>query len=106
MLVDRKALEIDIPSRTELRLDRAGYVDWRLHIELLDAALHDAEFERDDACHLRASQQVCFRLNVDRRYLNRATERNFTITLAEVQVSNTKLRSFDMHRQKHLRSSR
>jgi hypothetical protein len=60
MLVDRKALKVDIPARTELRLNWAWDIDGRLHAQLFHAILHDAEFDGDDACHLDSATETDF----------------------------------------------
>jgi hypothetical protein len=80
MLIDREALEVNVPARPKLRFDRARNVDGRLHVQLLHAAFHDAELERNASCHF-----------------DRAAEGDFSITLGEMQVSNTELRALDVH---------
>lgn len=72
VLVDTEALKVNIPTRAELGLHGAGDVNWALHVEMLDAALHDAELHCDASGHL-----------------NGAAEADFAVALAEMQVSDT-----------------
>lgn len=65
MLIHREAFEVDVPPRSELRLDRSRDVDGALHVELLDATLHHRELDGDHT-----------------RHLNGATERDLTVTWA------------------------
>jgi len=55
--VDTEALEVDIPTRSELRLDRTRHVDRALHRQRLHAALHDREVDRDHASHLNGTAE-------------------------------------------------
>lgn len=70
VFVDAEAFEIDVLARTELRLDRARDIDGALHAELLHAALHNVELDRDGAGHFDGS-----------------AKRDLSVTLTEVQVS-------------------
>lgn len=79
MLVHTEALEVNVPSRTKLRLDRSRDVDRRLHGKLLHTALHDREVDRDDTSHL-----------------NGAAERDLAIALREVQVADRELGARDV----------
>ena len=79
MLVHTEALKVNVPSRTELRLDRSRDIDRRLHSKLLHAALHNREIDRDNASHL-----------------NRAAERDLAIALREVQVADRELGALDV----------
>ena len=79
VLVHAEALEIDVPSRAELRLDRPRDVDRRLHGKLLHAALHHGEVDRDDT-----------------RHLNRAAERDLAVALLEVQVTDREFGTLDV----------
>ena len=89
VLVDREPLKVYIPAGAELRLHGARDVDGRLHVQLLDAALHDGELERNHPSHL-----------------NRAAERNFTIPLREMEITDAELGTRDVHRQVHLAATR
>lgn len=60
ILVHRESLEINIPARSKLRLDRTWDVDGRLHPELRDAVFHDGEFDRDDAGHFDGAAEGYF----------------------------------------------
>lgn len=75
ILIDTEPLEIDISSRPKLRLHWPRDVNWRLHPQLCHAALHDGEFDGNDA-----------------RHLDGAAERNLTISLAEMQIAHRELR--------------
>lgn len=86
MLIDRESFEINVPAWTELRLNWSRDVDGTLHIQLLDASFHNRELDSNDT-----------------RHLDRTTERDLTITLGEVQVSNTELCALDMDGKEHLR---
>lgn len=79
MLVDREALEVNVPARTELRLHGARDIDGRLHAQLCYTALHDAELDGNHACHFDG-----------------AAEGYLAITLGEVQVSYTELRTLNV----------
>lgn len=52
MFVDREALKIYVPARTELRLNGPGDIDGRLEAEVGHAVLDDLEVDGDDAGHL------------------------------------------------------
>lgn len=86
MLIDRETFEVNISPWAELRLNRSRNVDRTLHIQLLDASFHNGELDGNDT-----------------RHLDRATERDLTIALREVQVSNTELCALDMNGKKNLR---
>ena len=60
LLIHTKALKVDVPPRTELRLHWTREVDGTLHVELLHAALHDTEFDGDDACHFDGAAEGDF----------------------------------------------
>lgn len=85
MLINTEALEIDVSSRTELRLDWTRDIDGRLHAQLRDTALHHSELDSDNTSHL-----------------NRATERNLAVTLREMQITDTELRALDVDGKEHL----
>ena len=89
MLIHREPLKVNIPARPKLRLDRSGDVDGALHIELLDAAFHDAKLDGDYT-----------------RHLNRAAERNFAVALTEMQVADAEFRTLDVYRQEDFGSAR
>lgn len=84
LLIHTESLKVNIPSRAKLRLDRAGDVNRTLHAQLLHAALHDREFDGDDAGHLDG-----------------AAERDLPVALREVQVAHAELGPLDVHRQVH-----
>merc|ERR1712014_397370 len=84
VLVDAEAFKVNVSAGTELRLNRTGNVNGTLHVPL-----HDREFDRDDACHL-----------------NGTAERDLTIALREMQVTNGELCTLHMYRQIHLASAR
>ena len=88
VLVYTEALEVDVSSRAELRFNGSRDVDGRLHAQLRDTTFHDAELEGDDTRHFDCS-----------------TERDFTISLTEVQVSYTEFGTLDMHREEYLGSA-
>jgi len=69
LLIHTKALKVDVPPRTELRLHRTGDVNGTLHVELLHAALHDAEFDGDDACHFDGAAEGDFAVALEERGL-------------------------------------
>lgn len=89
VLIDTEALKVDIPSRTELRLDWTRNIDWALDAQMLDAALHHRELDRDLA-----------------RHLNRSAEGNLAISLREVQVPDGELGTSNMDRQVHFAATR
>lgn len=70
-MVDAKPLERQIPSRPIMRLHGPRQKQWTLHPQPLHPILHHTQLHRNDT-----------------RNLNRATETNFPVTLAEVQVAN------------------
>lgn len=84
LLIHTKSLEVNIPAGTELRLHRARNINRTLHAQLLHAALHDGEFDGDDAGHLDG-----------------AAEGDLPVALREVQVAHAELGPFDVHRQVH-----
>ena len=55
--INTKALEVNIPSRTKLRLHRSGDIDRTLHRQFLHAALHDGEIDGDDTCHFNRAAE-------------------------------------------------
>lgn len=63
VFVDAEAFKVDVPARTELRLDRTGNVNGRLGAELGHAALHDGELDGDFACHLDGAAEGDLRDN-------------------------------------------
>lgn len=71
MLVDREALESKIPSRTELWFNRTRLEDGRLHSHLGHSVFNHGEFQRDLTSHF-----------------NRTAERDFPVSLGEVQITN------------------
>lgn len=89
VLVHAETLEVDVSTRAELRLNRTRDVDGALHSQLLHAALHNGELDGDFT-----------------RHLNRTAERYLTITLGEVQVSDTELGALDVDREIDLRATR
>lgn len=89
MLVHTEALKVDIPPGAELRLNRTGNVNRRLHGELLHPALHNRKLDRNHT-----------------RHLNSATERNLAIALREMQIPNRELGPLDMHRKVNLAAAR
>ena len=89
MLVHTEALKVDIPPGAELRLNRTGNVNRRLHGELLHPALHNRKLDRNHT-----------------RHLNGATERNLAIALREMQIPNRELGPLDMHRKVNLAAAR
>lgn len=103
MFIDRETLEVDVPPRSELRLDRTGDVDWTLHVQLLHTALHHGKLDRNDTCHLnRATERDLTCVSCEWSSITRHKWSVLTITLGEVKVSNTKLSTLDMHREKDL----
>jgi hypothetical protein len=68
-----------------VRFDRPRQVKRRFHSQIRNSILHDLEVNSDDT-----------------RHLDCPTERDFTITLGEVQISNTEFCPLDMHREKDL----
>lgn len=89
VLIDAEALEVNVTTRTELRLDRPRNVDGRLHGKLLHPALHHGEVDGDYT-----------------RHLNRATERNLAIALREVQITNGELGALHVHGKVDLAAAR
>lgn len=89
VLVDREALKRQHSAGAELRFDGARDEDGALHFQVLDPALHQRELERDDAGHL-----------------DRAAERDLSVALTEVQISNRELGARDVHGEVGLASAR
>jgi hypothetical protein len=89
VLVHAEAFKVNVPTRAELRLDRPRDIDRRLHRQLLHPALHHREVDRDHT-----------------RHLNGTTERDFTIALRKMQITDRELCTFHMHRQVHLAAAR
>lgn len=88
VLVDREALEGEIPAWTEVWLHGTGEVHGGLEAHLRHAVLDHGELDRDDA-----------------RHLDGTAEGDLAVSLGEVQVSNGEFRAGDMHGQVYFRSS-
>lgn len=82
MLVDTKTLKVDISTRAELRLDRAGDVDGALHSQVRQPVLEDLKVDGDDT-----------------RHLDRTAEADLAVALAEVQVADAELGAIHVHRE-------
>ena len=67
LLIHTKPLKVDIPAGTKLRLYRTRDVNGTLHVELLHATLHDAEFDGDDACHFDGAAEGYFAVALEER---------------------------------------
>lgn len=67
LLIHTKPLKVDIPARTKLRLHRTRDVNGTLHVELLHAALHNAELDGDDACHFDGAAEGDFAVALEER---------------------------------------
>jgi len=89
LLIHRKALKRQVPTRTIMRLDRPWQEKRTLHIQILHPILHHAQLERNNP-----------------RHLNSATERNLPITLTEVQIAHAEFRSGYMNLQERLGPAR
>jgi hypothetical protein len=74
VLVHREAFKVDIPSRSELGLDRAGDVDGAFESQAGHVVLDDLEVDGDDAGHLDG-----------------AAERDLAVALREVEVADREL---------------
>ncbi len=72
-----------------MRLDRPRQEKGTLHPQILHPILHHAQLDRDHP-----------------RHLDRATERNLPIPLAEVQIAHAELRPRHMDRQERLGAAR
>lgn len=79
LLVDAEALKRQVPARSVVRLHRARQEEGALHVEVLDAALHDGQLERDDTGHFDG-----------------AAEGDFAVALGEVQVADAELGARDV----------
>jgi len=62
-----------------MRLNWSWEVDWRFHSQIRHAILHDFEIDGDNTRHLDSS-----------------TEGDLTVTLREVQITDTEFRSLDV----------
>ncbi len=89
LLVHRKALKGQVPSRSIMRLDRPRQEKGTLHPQILHPIFHHAQLDRDHP-----------------RHLNRATERYLPIPLTEVQIAHAELRPRNMDRQERLGAAR
>jgi len=88
VLVHTESLEVYVSARAELGLDSTWDVDRTLHVQLLHTVLHDVELERNAACDF-----------------NRPTERNFTITLGEMEIADAELSALDVDREVDFRAT-
>ena len=79
MLINREPLKSQVPSRTIMRLHRTRKINRRFHSQISHAILHDLEINRDDT-----------------RHFNSATERDFAISLREVQISDAEFGAGDV----------
>ena len=70
LLIDAEAFKRQIPTRAVMRLHGTRQEERALEVEILDAALHDRQLERDDAGHLDG-----------------AAEGDFAVALREVEVA-------------------
>lgn len=87
-IIDRESLEGQHTSGSELGLNRSGDVDRGLHSELLHSSLDKVELDGDNTGHLDST-----------------TERDLSISLGKVQVSNRETSSVDVNRQEGLGST-
>jgi hypothetical protein len=79
MLINREPLESKVATRTVMRFNWSWEIDWRFHSQICNSILHDFEIDSDNTRHLDSS-----------------TEGDLTVTLREVQVTNTEFRSLDV----------
>lgn len=75
MLVDREALEVDVPAGAELGLHGPGDVDGRLEAQVRHAVFDHLEVDGDDA-----------------RHFDGAAEADLPVSLGEVKIADGKLR--------------
>lgn len=79
MLINREPLESQIATRTVMRFNWPWKIDWRFHSQISHAILHDFEIDGDDTRHLDSS-----------------TEGDLTVTLREVQITDTEFCPLDV----------
>lgn len=60
LLVDAEALKRQVPARSVVRLHGPRQEERALHVQMLDAALHDGQLQRDDAGHLDGAAEGDF----------------------------------------------
>lgn len=77
--VNRESLEIDMSSRSKIRLHRSRNVNRRFHGQLLDAILHHFEFYGNHTCHFYG-----------------AAKGDFAIALGEVEVAHAEFGAGDV----------
>lgn len=85
LLVHAEALERQIPARSVMGLDRTRQEQGALHVQVLHAALHHGQFQRDDACHLDG-----------------AAEGNLAVALAEMEIADAEFGPGDVDREEDL----
>ena len=73
-MVNGEPLKVDVPTRSELRLDWAGDVDRAPDAEFGEPVLDHLEVDGDDACHLDG-----------------AAEGDLAVALGEVEVAHAEL---------------
>ena len=88
MLINREPFKVNIPPRSKARLNRTRDVDRTLEAHPFHPVLDYLEVHGDHA-----------------RHLDGTAERNLTITLREVQITNTELGTVHMNGEVHLGSS-
>ena len=79
MLINREPLESQVATRTVMRFNWSWEIDWRFHSQIRHTILHDFEIDGDDTGHLDSS-----------------TEGDLTVTLREVQITDTKFCPLDV----------
>lgn len=82
LLIDAESLKGQIPARSVMGLHRSRQEKRTLHIQILHTTLHHRQFQRDDPCHL-----------------NRATERDFAVALAEMEIADAEFGAGDVDRE-------
>ena len=79
VLIDAEALKGQVSTRTIMRLNRSWQEKRRLHAQIGHSVLHNSKLDGDDAGHFDGS-----------------AERDFTVSLREMKISDAELGSFDM----------
>ena len=77
--INRETLEINMSSRSKIRLHRSRNVNRRFHSQLLDSILHDFELYGNHTCHFYG-----------------AAKGDFAIALGEVEVAHAEFGAGDV----------
>ena len=80
VLIDAESLKGQIPARSVMGLHGSRQEERALHVQVLHAAFHHRQFQRDDASHL-----------------DRAAERYLPVALREVEIANAELGAGDVY---------